>query len=129
MFTLNRSVFCVVLLLALGLVVGTIATPARSQSGALDPQSLVGQWSGEWVGGANQKANGRYYLTIEKVEGNKVSGKGQVLGRRTTEFTIGGTLDGNRLSYGKTVLTVDGDRMNGQDGGNLSAHISLTKGK
>jgi hypothetical protein len=59
--------------------------------------------------------------------GNKVFGKGQIVGRQATDFTVQGTLDGNRLSWGTVVLTVDGNRMIGR--GRNQSSISLTKEK
>jgi hypothetical protein len=106
-----------------------IAPHVRAQSP--DTQHLIGEWSGSWVGGPHDRLNGDYYLTIQTVEGNIVTGKGQFVGKRTTDFVVHGVLDGNRLSYGDTVLTVDGDHMTGISEGNLALRpkISLTKQK
>jgi hypothetical protein len=48
-----------------------------------------------------QERSGRYYLTIERVEGDKVFGKGRVEGRRASDLNFTGTLSGNRLTYGQ----------------------------
>jgi hypothetical protein len=44
----------------------------------VDPQSLVGQWTGTWTEKSESKMNGPYYITIEKVDGNRVFGRGEV---------------------------------------------------
>ena len=43
---------------------------AEPQSAAFDPQTLVGEWAGEFSG--MKAGKGRYYLTIEKVDGDRV---------------------------------------------------------
>ena len=99
---------------------------------APDPKSLLGEWIGSWSDRATAKANGRYYLTIEKVEGNKVFGRGEVHAQRTTEFKFQGALEGNRLRYGRDTvadLTIDGDRMEGTTTGRANWSIKLNKQK
>ena len=107
-----------------------IAIGAAARTGAqtppLDPQSLVGQWVGSWVNAHEGKLNGKYYLTIDRVVGEKVFGKGEFVGRTTTEFKIGGTLSCNLLTFGRTTLTVDGNQMRGTG---PDIKISLTKEK
>ena len=112
--------------LMVGLFFAMVAI-APSHAAAFDPKSLVGQWSGEWTEMRGNEIHGKYFLTIERVQGNKVFGKGQVVGKRTVDFTVRGTFDGNRLSYGDTALTVDGTKMDGERGGDFPAHISLVK--
>ncbi len=58
-----------------GLAVAMMATlalvrQAEPQSAAFDPQTLVGEWAGEFSG--MKAGKGRYYLTIEKVDGDRV---------------------------------------------------------
>jgi hypothetical protein len=101
-------------------------TSLASPQATVDPQSLVGTWSGNWVASHGEKNSGQYVLTIERVDGEKVIGKGEITGRRSSEFKVNGTLSGNQLSYGRTTLTVDGERMSGT--GNNSK-ITLTKQK
>jgi hypothetical protein len=112
-------------------VVTLLGTQPHVYAQPADPQHLVGHWSGSWVGGQHDRLSGHYYLTIQRVEGNTVTGKGQFVEKQTTNFVVHGVLDGNRLSYGDTVLTVDGDHMTGASEGNLALHprISLTKEK
>ena len=114
------------LLLALmvGPLFGMVAI-ARSQSGT---HSVVGKWSGEWItvqGGVERRGN--YYLTIEKVEGNQVFGKGQIVDGKATDFIVKGTIDGNRFSWATVVLTVDGNIMYGR--GRNQHRINLKKVK
>jgi hypothetical protein len=70
------------------LFVTALAPMAWPQTPGVDPRALIGQWSGSWVGGAEDKSNGKYYLTIERVEGEKVFGKGEFLG--TTDNRVHG---------------------------------------
>jgi len=75
----------------------------------ISPQSLVGEWLGSWearsTGGAAQRT-GSYGLTIRRVAGSKIFGHLKVVSRHQAEFDIVGTLDGNRLTYGRTQLTI-----------------------
>src|SRR5437667_8127745 len=80
------------------LTAGSAAVWAQA---AVDPQSLVGEWNGSWVDKHQGKANGQYSLTIEKVEGNQVHGRVEVRAGRTREFKFVGTLEGNRLTFGR----------------------------
>ena len=97
----------------------------------VDPQSLVGQWTGNWTEKSESKINGPYYLTIERVEGNKVFGLGEVHSRSgKTEFRFVGTPQGNRLTYGRdnvTDLTIDGNRMEGTSIGRTNWRVKLNK--
>ena len=99
---------------------------------AVDPQSLAGEWVGTWQDKAPPGASGAYYLTIEKVDGNKVTGKGEVLGRPSYKFPFVGVLSGNRLTFGRDTvvdLTIDGDRMEGGSTGQVNRVIKLVKKK
>lgn len=72
-------------------------------------------------------------MTIERIQDNKVFGSVQVGGRWTREFKVMGTLDGNRLIYGRDMRTdlqiVDDSRMEGTTTGALNRAIILTKRK
>ena len=108
----------------------TLTTPAWPQT-PLDPQSLVGEWGGAWTEKHRHYVNGQYYLWIEKVEGNKVYGRGEVSGRPSTEFTFLGALDGSRLTFGRTATTellIEGDQMRGSSQ-DPPRDISLSKRK
>jgi hypothetical protein len=99
----------------------------------VDPQSLVGQWNGTWTEKSESKMNGPYYITIEKVDGNRVFGRGEVHSMRgKTEFQFVGTLEGNRLTYGRdnvADLTIDGNRMEGTAIGRTNWRVKLNKQK
>src|SRR5262249_42226463 len=97
----------------------------------VDPQPLVGQWNGSWTDKAESKVNGPYYITIERVEGNKVFGRGELHSRPgKTEFQFVGTLEGNRLTYGRdnvVNLTIDRNTMEGTAIGRTNWRVKLNK--
>ena len=70
--------------------------------------------------------NGRYYLTMTRVDGQKVVGTVEFVGKRTTEFPINGSLSGNRLTYLRTELMISGNRMTGSG---PDFKLTLTKDK
>jgi hypothetical protein len=124
-----------------GLAVAMMATfapvlPAEPQSAAVDPQTLVGEWAGEFSG--MKVGKGRYYLTIEKVDGDRVhlrierpDLKDPAAPKNARSF---GTLNGNVLGYAAsfvppTQLTIDGDRMPGSTQGREGLKIELRKTK
>jgi hypothetical protein len=82
---------------------------------------------GEWNWKNNVKHHGPYFLTIERVVGNTVFGRGD---RGGGEFKFRGKLEGNRLTWGKTELVVDGTEMRGSfEGGQAPQDIKLDKRK
>jgi hypothetical protein len=107
-------------------VVAALAPTTWPQTPDVDPRALIGLWSGTWTSAHVASENGRYYLTITRVEGQKVVGKVEVVARRTTEFPINGTLSGNQLTYLRTVLTISGNQMTGTG---PDSKIALTKDK
>lgn len=112
------------------------ALPASPQA-TLDPQALVGEWEGTWEAESDNGRvfTGAYALTIERVEGDKVYGRGEIRGARNTEFQFEGTLAGNRLRFdkggkdGATELRVEGARMFGASRGKVAREIALSKRK
>ena len=91
------------------------ATPAVAQT-SIDPQSLVGEWSGKWSGiwgTGSATLSGNYVLRIRKVEGEKVFGEVEWTGRGTQKTNLIGTFDGRRLTYGNAELIVEGNHMAG----------------
>ncbi len=123
------------LLFAVSVVaLATLTFSAWSQA-PLDPQSLVGEWSGPWRNKQLPGANGQYHLTIEEVKGDKVYGQVTISGRETVQFKLSGTLDGNRLTFGSanpTVFLIEGNQMKGSAQGAVRANpmdIALTKTK
>ncbi len=101
-------------LIAFVMAAFTVA-PATAQT-PVDPQSLLGEWSGKWSGiwgTGSQTLSGDYVLRIRKVEGEKVFGEVEFTNRGTTRTNLIGTFDGQRLTYGNGALTVEGNRMTG----------------
>jgi hypothetical protein len=114
------------------------ATPLAAQP-ALDPRSLVGEWTGTWTAGATGGGTGSragtqgpYTLAISRVDGGRVFGTIQT---RWYSGNIRGTLEDNRLIVAseqyRTELTVDGNQMRGtrQGGGIPPVGIQLVKKK
>jgi hypothetical protein len=114
-----------------------IATVMTGQIGAqiLDPQSLIGEWTGKWVRelpgvvqGRRASTNGAYRLVINKIEGRAVSAEIYAEGAQGVfEREIRGTLEGNTLTFGPTRLTVTGQEMRGNRTGSFPVEINLTK--
>jgi hypothetical protein len=129
--TIGRSAL---FLIASVVASAALAVSAWSQA-PLDPQSLVGEWSGSWMNKRLQGANGQYHLTIEQVQGDKVYGQVVMSGRETVQFKLVGTLAGNRLTFGSvnpTELLIEGNQMKGSTQGSVRANpldIALTKTK
>jgi hypothetical protein len=130
MISVARAVAVVAVVLVLATALGSLAPPAAAQS-AVDPKTLVGEWSGEWRWKNNAQNRGPYLLTIERVEGETVFGQGQFRGRSNSEFTFRGKLEGNHLKFGRdlpTDLVVDGQSMTGsRSGGQAPLDLKLTK--
>jgi hypothetical protein len=114
------------------LAVATLAVSAWSQA-TLDPQSLIGNWSGSWTNKLLRSANGQYHLKIEQVRGNKVYGLVDISGTSSIQYRLDGTLDGNRLTFGTqnpTELLIEGNQMKGSSQGSVRGNpweITLTK--
>lgn len=109
-----------------------LSAPAAWSQAPVDAPSLIGAWAGTWTEKHTARATGRYYLWIETVEGSKVGGRGEVVGRRNTEFRFRGTLEGNRLTFGRdpvTELLIDGGEMRGGSRGSFERDIVLRKQK
>jgi hypothetical protein len=60
------------------------AWPSRLRSAAMKsaqrtwtPRRLLGEWQGTWAMAASRSSTGNYYITINKVEGNKVYGRSE----------------------------------------------------
>lgn len=62
-----RSPRVVLLLVTLLLALGYGSAPALAQ--ATDPQSLVGEWIGQWSSTSRPQVSGPYSLLISKVDG------------------------------------------------------------
>ncbi len=107
-------------------VVAALAPTTWPQTADVDPGTLIGLWSGSWISSHVASESGRYYLTITRVEGQKVFGKVELVGKRTIEFMFNGSLSGNRLTYLRTELTISGNQMTGTG---PDIKITLTKDK
>jgi hypothetical protein len=98
------------------LFVGTAVASANSQVPAIDPKSLLGEWAGDVLGPVNLK----YSITLDKVDGNQLSGKAKAnWGSGSGGYDIAGTLVGNVFTYQSATkhitveLVVEGDTMKG----------------
>src|SRR5262249_12385294 len=89
-----------------------------SQTANVEPQSLIGQWTGN----VTESVDAQYFLTITKVEGNNVVGKARAIGSkggRKERDDLFGTFQGNVLKDHKTghdlsvELVGDGETMKG----------------
>ena len=106
------SLACLALLLAFGV--------HEVRAADLDPQALIGEWQGTWAMAASRGSTGNYYITINKVEGDKVYGRSErpATGKSAeSNWNFVGTLAGNILAV-KTPdlameLTVNGKSMTG----------------
>ena len=105
------------LLTIISIVLSLICT-GHSQTANVEPQSLIGQWTGN----VTESVDAQYFLTITKVDGNNVVGKARAIGSKggkTEWYDIFGTLQGNVLKYHtadndlSVELVVDGDTMKG----------------
>jgi len=63
------SLACLALVLAFGV--------QEIRAADLEPQALIGEWQGTWAMAASRSSTGNYYITINKVEGNKVYGRSE----------------------------------------------------
>ena len=129
--TMGRSL----LLFAASVVAAATLVVSAASETPLDPQSLVGEWSGSWRDTQKPGANGQYHLTVEEVKGDKVYGQVVISGRETLQFKLLGTLAGNRLTFSSanpTVLVIEGNQMRGNSQGSVRANpmdIALMKTK
>jgi hypothetical protein len=89
----------------------------------VDPKNLVGEWWGRWSASAGPTGN--YYLTILRVDGNKVYGKVELTGARRPNFSFEGTLEGNVLRYSSPDKLADVELV---ITGNTIAGHSVTQG-
>jgi len=111
------------------------AAPFRPE----DPQSLIGEWSGEATdpGSGIEKWSGKHLLTITRVEGARVFGTleswcggGVSCGGTRTHRTrpVQGTLRGNELEIGPFDVVIEGVHMTGRrESRMLLGYVRLTK--
>ena len=116
---------------------GPVTAPSRAQAPTVDPQSLVGEWPGEWRSRFQlREITGKYLLAIDRVEGDTVYGKVEgVSPQGLFKYPFRGTLLGNTLKFTggsgvSTELVVTGNAMRGSSrGGPVPQDISVTKTK
>ena len=84
--------------LAVPLLALGVVSSAWSQTTEIDPSTLIGRWTGSW----------------------------EIVGRHDTDGQFTGRLSGNRLTFSKIELTIDGDAMRGAG---PDYTITLTKEK
>ena len=94
----------------------SIASPLAAQE-AVDPKSLIGEWQGRWrnlaTAGPAYGATGQYELKITSA-GDKVVGRYfSNIGGRDSEGPFTGTLQGNKLTFGRAEFTVSDNKMQG----------------
>jgi hypothetical protein len=110
-----------------------ISAPKVSAQASLDPQSLIGEWNRSWVDKRQGKNTGPYSITIERIDGTEVYGSGELWTPRSFPFKFKGTLEGDRLTFGrdtKTELTINGKQMTGSSAGpNAARNITINKQK
>jgi hypothetical protein len=122
------------LFIASVVALASLAGSAWSQA-PLDPQSLIGEWSGTWTNTKLSGAHGQYSLKIDQVRGNKVYGEVFIAGQERLQFKMVGTLEGNKLTFGTqnpTELLIEGTQMKGRTQGAMRGNpwdIALTKAK
>ncbi|MGH7894112.1 MAG: hypothetical protein ACREQL_05540 [Candidatus Binatia bacterium] len=113
------------------LLVVALAVPSAWAQGAINPQTLVGQWTGSWIERSNESSSGRYHLRISKVDGDKVHCAGQFDAGRTIPFIA--TLTGNEIRFVGQAniieLTLGGGQLVGTLSGTRNVRFTLTKEK
>ena len=122
-------------LVSLAVVASLSASGVSAQT--VDPQSLVGEWVGNWSSPTEASFQGTHSVTITKVEGNQVHGhldrigSGRLVSTAHADFV--GTLEGDKLAFavpGNSIeLTVSGTTMRGTGFESVRLNISMTKRK
>jgi hypothetical protein len=109
-----------------------LVSPSFPQQPAIDPQSLIGQWEGDWlVQTVRGPRGGRYYLTLQRVENDVLYGRVEFTGSLTPQYDVHGTVEGNVLTYvsaDKQVtakLTIAGDTMSGTSSRELGVTVTV----
>lgn len=125
-----------VILTAMLVVVSSVVTmPSATPAQGFDPQSLVGEWTGQWSTASNRgPVGGSVSITIKKVEGGKVYGESRFTGANSVpdgKFAGDLTERGYTLTTSRfvSVYTVEGDKMTGTSGAGGRVQLSLTRTK
>jgi hypothetical protein len=102
------------------------------------PDSLLGEWVGDWKATWSPYPSGQYFMTVEKVDGEKVYGKIETVGSNRPPADFEGTVEGNVLKFSyvnKEVsgsFDIAGDKMTGSTvraGFTPKVNVSLAKKK
>lgn len=124
-----RAGLAPLLLVTLLVVLGSGSTPVLAQ--VIDPQSLVGEWTGQWSSTSRAQVSGPYSMVISKVEGDKVTGRVERSAQKNASFAFVGTLEGNKLVIdrpgSKTELEISDNQMRGGSFGTYRGTITLNK--
>jgi hypothetical protein len=130
---------CSAVTFGLALLISACQTVAPVPFRPDDPQTLLGEWSGEGTdpGGGSERWAGKNVLTIARVEGDRVFGTletwcggGLSCGHAHTHRTriVQGTLRGNELKIGPFDVVVDGLYMTGRRASSIwLGYVRLTK--
>jgi len=94
-----------------------LVSPIAAQE-VVDPKSLIGKWEGRWrelaTAGPAYGSSGQFSLHITGASEKGVVGTYSSIGRgETTEGPFKGALQGNKLTFGRTELTIYGNKMEG----------------
>jgi hypothetical protein len=125
---------CLIVLASLVVIVGGAVFPALAQP--LDPESLIGVWSGRVTAMDKASVNLKMVLTIRRVAGGEVFGLLEMYPhqRPIVSRPFRGTLEGNELRVLAWRLTVFPRRMTGRTNGGTGpmaghggAEVELTK--
>jgi len=123
--------FGLIVLAGFAVVTGPALPPAFPQ--AVDPQSIVGEWAGTWVGASERLAQGTLNMAVTKVEGNQVHGRSERMNWANRQTRFVGKLEGDKLVFaGPTQfveLTISGTQMQGTGVDGVRINISMTKSK
>ena len=105
------------------------------QTPVLDPQSLVGEWQGNWIDPRDTNNKGSYFMTIKRVEGNVVVTHLYIVGRGVFDGERSATLSGNTMimqtQSNRAEFVIEGRQMRGTtrniSSGIVVQEISLVK--
>jgi hypothetical protein len=105
-------------LLWLGVAVFVFASSlASAQQATIDPQALIGTWSGTWT---NAGFTGQYYMTLTRFEDGTYYGRYQSSSTILKLSDLQGKLAADVFTYvtvptsGSGEFKVDGDKMTGE---------------
>jgi hypothetical protein len=118
--------------LVLCILVVFLAAPLSAQT--FDPQSLVGEWAGDWATRAERQFTGQISMSISRVAGGKVYIESAWSGARTvppTKLVGNVTADGFTIPGPQflTTYTLTGDRLTGITGPGGTTSVSMPRKK